>query len=260
VGAPRAQARRIALWQLGVATPGARQPEGTQLALPLDVPAAPPLAELAPWESMVADYATTGLTLAEHPVALLRPGLPRGAVSSRDLLKLRHETRIGMAGLVVARQRPGTAKGIVFLLVEDEHGTVNLVIPPPVYEAHRLVVRSEPLIYVEGRLEKLAIAGGQINVYVHRVRALDAPDEGMADVVELAARSAAVAAAEGPGRAAAPAVAALAAGGMAGGAAAVAGGHAAVAVAAAGGAAAAGIADFRGVAPPVMSFASGRRR
>jgi error-prone DNA polymerase len=113
-----------------------------------------------------------------------------------------------MGGLVVARQRPGTAKGIVFLLVEDEFGTVNLVVPPEVYEAHRLVVRSEPLIYVEGRLEKLAIAGGQINVYVHRIRALDAPADGVADVVDLAARTAAAAGAEGTDRAVAPSPAA----------------------------------------------------
>ena len=66
--------------------------------------------------------------------------------------------RIG--GLVVARQRPGTAKGIVFLLIEDEFGTVNLIVPPPVYERHRLLVRSEPLMLADGRLERLPVAGG----------------------------------------------------------------------------------------------------
>ena len=83
--------------------------------------------------------------------------------------------RIG--GLVVARQRPGTAKGIVFLLLEDEFGTVNLIVPPPVYERHRLLVRSEPLLIADGRLEKLPIAGGAINVFVDDLEPLVAPGE-----------------------------------------------------------------------------------
>ena len=99
---------------------------------------------------MIADYATTGLTLGRHPMALLRPQLPAGTVSCRDLETLAHESRVRIGGLVVARQRPGTAKGIVFLLIEDEFGTVNLIVPPPVYERHRLLVRSEPLVLADG--------------------------------------------------------------------------------------------------------------
>ncbi|HEX2410576.1 MAG TPA: DNA polymerase III subunit alpha [Solirubrobacteraceae bacterium] len=227
-------ARRAALWQLGVAAPGERVADGTQLALPLEVPAAPELRALNPWEGMVADYATTGLTLGPHPLALLRPSLT-GTVTCRDLENLPHEARIRIGGLVVARQRPGTAKGIVFILLEDEFGTINLIVPPPVYERHRLTVRSEPLILAEGRLEKLPIAGGAINVYVRDLRPLVAPEEDAAGVIELAERRAAAAAAaagaEGPDRATAPSAAAVAAG-----------------------------ADFRGVAPAVQSFASGRRR
>jgi error-prone DNA polymerase len=233
----RRRARRAALWQLGIAAPGERTLAGTQLSLPLDVPAPPPLRELDPWESMVADYATTGLTLGPHPLEIVRPGLPAGTVSIRDLERLRHRSPVRLGGLVVARQRPGTAKGIVFLLLEDEFGTVNLIVPPDVYERHRLTVRSEPLILAEGRVEKLPAAGGAINIYVHGLRALVAPGEDVADVVELAerrtaARAAALAAASGPERATAGSAAA----------------------------AAAGLADFRGVAPPVQSFASGRRR
>ena len=86
VGAGRpSRARRTALWQLGVAAPGERMPEGTQLALPLELPGAPALRPLEAWEAMVADYATTGLTLGPHPLALLRPELPAGTVSCRDL-------------------------------------------------------------------------------------------------------------------------------------------------------------------------------
>jgi error-prone DNA polymerase len=225
-------ARRAALWQLGVAAPGERVADGTQLALPLEVPAAPELRALNPWEGMVADYATTGLTLGPHPLALLRPSLT-GTVSCRDLEDLPHEARVRIGGLVVARQRPGTAKGIVFILLEDEFGTINLIVPPPVYERRRLTVRSEPLILAEGRLERLPIAGGAINVYVRDLRPLVSPDEDAAGVIELAERRAAAAAAaagaEGPDRAATPSAATVAA-------------------------------DFRGVAPAVQSFASGRRR
>ena len=181
--------RREVLWELGIAAPGDPVPDGTQLALPLDVPDAPALRELEPWESMIADYATTGLTLGRHPMALLRAELPEGTVSCRDLDTMRHEERVRIGGLVVARQRPGTAKGIVFLLIEDEFGTVNLIVPPPVYERHRLLVRSEPLLIATGRLEKLAIAGGAINVFVDGLEPLKAPQALDAEVVSLEERA-----------------------------------------------------------------------
>ncbi len=225
------RARRAALWQLGVAAPGDELPDGTQLALPLDVPAPPRLRKLEPWEAMVADYATTGLTLGRHPMALLRDGLPAGTVTCRDLETLRHETPVRIGGLVVARQRPGTAKGIVFLLLEDEYGTINLIVPPDVYERHRLTVRTEPLVIARGRLEKLPQAGGALNVYVKHLEPLVTPDEDIAGVVELAERRAAAAAVEAPAARAAEAADPSAL-----------------------------LADFRGVAPAVQSFASGRRR
>ena len=194
----------------------------------------PALRALDPWEGMVADYATTGLTLGPHPLALLRPNLPAGTVTCRDLERLPHEAPVRIGGLVVARQRPGTAKGIVFILLEDEFGTINLIVPPPVYERHRLIVRTEPLIMAEGRLERLPQAGGAINVYVRTLRALVTPEDDAADVVALAERRAARSrrrGAEGPARATAQSAAAIAA-----------------------------AADFRGVAPAIQSFAAGRRR
>jgi error-prone DNA polymerase len=204
-------ARRTALWQLGVAAPGQGVPAGTQLSLPLEVPAAPALRALDPWEGMVADYATTSLTLGPHPLALLRPTLPAGTATCQDLERLPHEAPIRIGGLVVARQRPGTAKGIVFILLEDEFGTVNLIIAPPVYERHRLLVRTEPLIMAEGRLERLPQAGGAINVYVKTLRALVTPEDDAADVVALAERRAEAATAA-DFRGVAPAVQSFAAG------------------------------------------------
>jgi error-prone DNA polymerase len=237
-GAPRvppestAWARRSALWRLGVAAPGERLPAGTQLSLPLSLPPAPALRPLKPWEAMVADYATTGLTLGPHPLRLLREGgrLPATTVSIADLEHLEHESPVRVGGLVVARQRPGTAKGIVFLLLEDEFGTVNVIVPPDVYEASRLTVRSEPLVLCEGRLERLPVAGGAINVFAQAVRPLVTPDEAGGEVVELAERRVA-AAATGRGEGAQ-------------------GGRAAAAT----------LGEFREVAPAVQSFASGRRR
>jgi error-prone DNA polymerase len=224
-------ARRAALWQLGVAAPGEQLADGTQLSLPLEVPAAPAMRRLEPWEAMVADYSTTGLTLGPHPMALLRERLPAGTVTCRDLETLRHETPVRIGGLVVARQRPGTAKGIVFLLLEDEFGTINLIVPPDVYEQHRLTVRTEPLILAQGRLEKLAVAGGALNVFVKSLEPLVTPDENVAGVIELAERRAAAAAAEAPADRAAEAADPSQI-----------------------------LADFRGVAPAVQSFAAGRRR
>jgi error-prone DNA polymerase len=232
-------ARRTALWRLGAAAPGTPTPEGTQLSLPLDLPGAPQLDPLGSWDAMVADYVTTGLTLGAHPVEILRPQLPPGNVSTRDLERLPHEARVQIGGLVVARQRPGTAKGIVFILLEDEFGTINLIVPPPVYERHRLIARTEPLLLATGRLEKLPIAGGALNVYVNRLEALDAPATGGGDVVPLPER--------GTESGARPVLAAVAVGGAAAPPAGEVPGDE-------------GIADFRGGAPAVQSFAAGRRR
>ena len=122
---------------------------------------------------MVADYATTGMTAGAHPMALVREDLPADVVTSADLERLRHGARVRIGGLVVARQRPATANGIVFMLLEDEHGTINLVVPPVTYDRDRLVVRGEPLVFAEGRLEKHPKAAGAINVVVDSIRPLD---------------------------------------------------------------------------------------
>jgi error-prone DNA polymerase len=226
VPAGAASARRIALWQLGVATPGRKVPGGTQLALPLDLPAAPKLGGLSAWETMLADYGTTGLTTRAHPLTLLRSRLPSDAVTSRDLESLPHGRRVRVGGLVVARQRPGTANGIVFVLLEDEYGTINLIVPAKLYESHRLIVRTEPLMLAEGKLERLPAAGGAISVLVDQVGSIVAPDRLVAEVKDFSLLDERERARKQEGRSSPEPDAA----------------------------------DFREVAPPVMSFASGRRR
>ncbi|HWC86993.1 MAG TPA: PHP domain-containing protein [Solirubrobacteraceae bacterium] len=236
-------ARRIALWQLGVATPGVGVAGGTQLALPLDLPAPPALRELSAWESMLADYRTTGLTTNAHPLALLRERLPGDAVSSRDLETRDHGTRIRAAGLVVARQRPGTANGIVFVLLEDEYGTINLIVPSAVYERHRLTVRTEPLVFIEGKLERFAAAGGAINVLVQDIAPLATPDRPLAQVKDFSMLDELERRRIAQGKAIPDPASAHEAPSAPGQA-----------------PASASPDDFRAVAPPVMSFASGRRR
>jgi error-prone DNA polymerase len=148
--------RRELRWRLG-ATPRGESagPGARQLALPLEPTAeTPELPGQTDWERMLADYAHTSLSVGVHPLELLRPHLP-GVVTSAELADVPHGARIAVAGLAVARQRPSTAKGVVFMLLEDEHGQVNLIVPPAVYEAHRAVIRGEPLVLARGRFERV---------------------------------------------------------------------------------------------------------
>jgi len=201
VEGPEEGKRRQALWLLGVAAPGvpvgARKqgggfgirakssPAGTQLALPLDLHDAPGLRELDPWDRLLADYGSTGVTIHEHPLELMRPTLPAGALTSSDLETERHGRPVTVAGLVVARQRPATAKGVTFMLLEDEHGTINLIVPPPIHDRCRLAVRGEALVIADGRLEHRE---GVINVLVHDVRRLERGDLPNAEVRHIEPR------------------------------------------------------------------------
>jgi error-prone DNA polymerase len=179
--------RRQALWLLGVSAPGVTVAGGTQLALPVEPGEAPELRELTPWERLIADYGSTKVTLHEHPMELMRPDLGAGLVTSADLNRLRHGTRVRTAGMVTARQRPATANGVTFMLLEDEHGAINVIVAPPVYEAHRLTVRAEPMVLVEGRLEHRE---GVTNVVATAVRRLERPDIPLGEVRHIEPRRA----------------------------------------------------------------------
>jgi error-prone DNA polymerase len=152
--------RRQLLWQLGF-VPRSQSVPGTggeekQLALPLEPTAATPeLPEPTVWERMLADYRTTSLSVGVHPMELLRAHLPQGVSSSRDLDSTSDRAQVAVAGMAVARQRPATANGVVFMLIEDEFGAVNLIVPPSVYDRHRAIVRGEPLILARGRFERI---------------------------------------------------------------------------------------------------------
>ena len=127
-----------------------------QLALPLGPTAGvPELPEQTPWEQMLADYKHTSLSVGVHPLELLRPHLPTGIATSADLPEIPNGTQVQLAGMAIARQRPATANGIVFMLLEDEHGQANLILPSRVYEEHRAIVRGEPLLLARGRFERV---------------------------------------------------------------------------------------------------------
>jgi error-prone DNA polymerase len=157
--------------------------------------------------------------------------IPADAVSSAGLESLEHGRRVRVGGLVVARQRPGTASGVAFVLLEDEVGVINLVVPPKVYDNYRLLVRTEPLLLVEGKLERYAAAGGVINVLVDRVGSISAPDRLVAQLKDFSMLDEMVRTETERAHAAS-----------------------------AGGQETAEADDFRAVAPAVMSFGGGRRR
>jgi error-prone DNA polymerase len=166
--------RRDLLWELGLvfrpqSVPGSGG-KAKQLTLALEpTTQTPNLPDLTRWERMLADYRQTGLSVGLHPLDLLRPHLPAGTLSSRELHDAAHGTEVAYAGLAIARQRPSTAKGIVFMLLEDELGQVNLIVPSAVYERHRAIVRGEPLLLARGRFERV---GENRNILVDTLESL----------------------------------------------------------------------------------------
>jgi error-prone DNA polymerase len=145
--------RRELLWQLGLLIPegqGARG-KGRQIALPLPVDQdMVTLRDMAPWERMVADYEILGLSPSFHPLGLLRGRMAADICTAAQIKQLGNGTSVRTAGMVVCRQRPETAKGYIFLLLEDETGLTNVIIRPDLYEAERSVVRGELYVCVEG--------------------------------------------------------------------------------------------------------------
>jgi len=178
--------RREMLWQIGlfISPKGfqdraTRKPAGKQLSLAL--PTAQDHVELpatTSWERMTDEYRTLGLSTMFHPLRLMRARLPGHMVSTQDLAHLPDGYRVQIPGLIVCRQRPGTAKGITFLLLEDEYGLVNVVIYPDLYERQRLEVRSTPLLAIEGKLQ---LTHNNTNIIAERLIPIERMSFGGAD-------------------------------------------------------------------------------
>ncbi len=143
--------RREALWQV-------RALPATELPLFTAEDFAEPatsIAAMKPGREVVEDYRSVGLTLRRHPVSFLRRTLAeRGTVRAADLSHRRDGARVSVAGIVLVRQKPGSAKGIMFITVEDETGHANLVIWPTVFAAQRRLILSAGMIACHGRLQR----------------------------------------------------------------------------------------------------------
>ncbi len=170
--------RREMLWQIGlfIAPAGFMDRHTRRIAgkqLPLALPTAQDHVELpatTSWERMADEYRTLGLSTRFHPMYLLRSRLPRHLVSIQELAGLPDGFKLWIPGLIVCRQRPGTAKGITFLLLEDEFGLVNVVVYPDLYERQRLEVRSTPMLIIEGRLQ---LANNNVNIVAERLHSME---------------------------------------------------------------------------------------
>ena len=169
---PDVRQRRAALWTLldaargdaGPLAPRRRVAESASIA---------PVPAMTRVELTEADYRMTGISLAGHPMSHVRSLLePSGVRSARDLLRNgRDGERIATAGLVICRQRPGTAKGFVFLTLEDETGLVNVVVTPQRFERQALLISRTPLLLVRGVLQ---VEQKVVNVRAQQFRALQA--------------------------------------------------------------------------------------
>jgi error-prone DNA polymerase len=144
--------RRDALWQVEQAG----RPVGPLLrgAGNSSPASALPLKKMTIDERLVADYAGTGLTTGPHPIAYHRAELSSlGIIPADHLVHCGNEQYVRVAGCVIARQRPGTAKGFVFLSLEDETGIANVILTPDIFEQNRVVVTRSRFLRIEGRLQ-----------------------------------------------------------------------------------------------------------
>ena len=154
--------RHQARWQvLGIEAP---LPLGEMPALPEPLPL---LRRPTEGEDIVADYGSLGLTLRRHPLALLRPVLTRLSFqSAREVPGLTHGRSAHAAGLVITRQRPGTATGVVFLTLEDETGPLNVIVWSSLFERERRIVLGARLMGVTGEVQR---EGEVVHLIAHKL-------------------------------------------------------------------------------------------
>ena len=176
--------RRDALWQVEQAARFA----GPLLDAIPENDTASPLAQMTAEERLVADFHGTGLTVGPHPLAYRRNALQHAHIlSANDLTQIPNGRRVRTAGCVIARQRPGTAKGFVFLSLEDETGISNAIITPDLLEQNRVLILSEKFLLLEGILQNQE---GVVSVKVDRVRPLrEAYEPDPVDITDAAVRS-----------------------------------------------------------------------
>jgi error-prone DNA polymerase len=151
--------RREAMWK-------ARTPRGEGLFAGVDLgDAPPPLPALGPATQLALDYVRVGLSTKDHPMRIARRSLPKSVKRSSQLASLAHGSKVQSAGLVICRQRPGTASGVVFITLEDEEGFINLILYSRVFEELRHVATTSPLLLAKGTIER----DGEVVYIVTRV-------------------------------------------------------------------------------------------
>jgi error-prone DNA polymerase len=158
--------RRDALWQVERAV----RPAGLLYQQLLERDGRSPLAPMTVPERMDADFRGTGLTIGRHPVAYHRAELRKlGAVRTADTYQMTNGSQVVVGGWVIVRQRPGTAKGFVFLTLEDETGVSNIIITPQIFDRNRLALVNHPFLLIEGTLQN---QDNVVSVKARRIRPL----------------------------------------------------------------------------------------
>ncbi len=166
--------RRDALWQVERAS----RRSGPLLETIEESEGPSPLEMMTAEERLVADFHGTGMTVGPHPMAYYRAEMNiRGVLRAADLASIRNGTYVRIAGAVIARQRPGTAKGFVFLSLEDETGISNAIITPDVFAQNRFTVVGTRFLLIEGRLQNV---DNVISVKAARVEKLSVSDAAVA--------------------------------------------------------------------------------
>src|SRR5581483_5780879 len=160
--------RRDALWQ----SQRAARAAGPLLETLEDPDQTSPLARMTTEERLTADFRGTGVTIGKHPMAYRRAEMNSLGVTPAIMLRqIPHGRRVRIAGPVIVRQRPGTAKGFVFLSMEDETGVMNAIVTPPMFDRYRLALLGEPYLMIDGVLQNV---DNVISVKADRILALEA--------------------------------------------------------------------------------------
>ncbi|MCH7875432.1 MAG: DNA polymerase III subunit alpha [Gemmatimonadetes bacterium] len=183
--------RRELLWQVGLWLPPKHDRDPKRVRRQLELPLEHPhehlrFGRIDAREKLLAEYATLGFAASGHPLTLLDGSLPPGITRSDQLPLREHGDRVEVIGLVVARQRPQTAKGFVFILMEDERGMINAIVHPDIYERDRVAIRGEPFLRITGKLAK---DDGTLNIIAQQVRALKVPRATPAPASNLSSQS-----------------------------------------------------------------------
>ncbi|UCG86219.1 MAG: error-prone DNA polymerase, partial [Gemmatimonadota bacterium] len=162
------------LWQVGLWLPPKQSTNRNRVRRQLELALNHPhenlqFADIAADQRLLAEYQMLGFAATGHPFSMLNHVLPPAVIRSKQLRYLDTDTEIQVAGLVVARQRPLTAKGFTFILLEDDTGMINAIARPDVYDRYRVTIRTEPVVWIIGKLAK---DDGTLNVIAEKVHPL----------------------------------------------------------------------------------------